>query len=116
MEEIEEKKEQLITAAMQIILYAGNARTFCSQAVDQANDDNFDEADKLMKQAKEEITKAHVSQTNIIQDEARGIEYPHSLLFTHAQDTLMTIKSEPNISEKIIMALRKISFFINDNK
>ena len=38
----------------------------------------------------------------IIQAEAAGEQYTSCLLFTHAQDTLMTIMSEVNLTEKMI--------------
>lgn len=116
LEENEEKKELLVTTSMQIILHAGNARGLCSQAIDQAEAENFVETDQLMKQAEEEIANAHIAQTNIIQEEARGIEYPHSLLFTHAQDTLMTIKSELNMGKKFILIFKKLAKQVNSNE
>ncbi|HAB0008185.1 TPA_asm: PTS lactose/cellobiose transporter subunit IIA [Listeria monocytogenes] len=94
---------------MQIIIHAGNARNLCSQAIDKAEAEDFQEANKLMSEAEEVMLQAHISQTNIIQDEARGKEYPHSLLFTHAQDTLMTIKSELNMGKKFILVFKKIA-------
>lgn len=56
-----------------------------------------------MKLASKEITKAHKIQTDAIQDEAAGEEKSeYSLLFAHAQDTLMTIMSEINLAKQII--------------
>jgi len=109
IDEIEEKKEALVATSMQIILHAGNARGFCNAAVNLGEEGKFEEAEQLIEHAKKEITKAHVSQTTVIQDEARGIEYPHLLLFTHAQDTLMTIKSELSISERFLSILKIIN-------
>lgn len=54
-------------------------------------------------EARIEITKAHQEQTEIIQKEAAGVHYESCLLFTHAQDTLMTIMSEVNLAEKMIL-------------
>ena len=44
--------------------------------------------------AQGEIKKAHQAQTEVIQAEASGAELTLTLLFSHAQDTLMTINSE----------------------
>lgn len=63
---------------------------------------DYDQAAARMEEAKEFLRIAHVSQTEIIQDEARGIGYPHSLMFNHAQDTLMTINSEYNMASDMI--------------
>ena len=59
-----------------------------------------------MREAKREITLAHNCQTEIIQNEASGISYGFSLLFAHAQDTLMTINSEVRMAEEMIDILR----------
>lgn len=41
-------------------------------------------------------------QTDAIQNETRGEKSEYSLLFAHAQDTLMTIYSEINIAKQLI--------------
>ena len=41
-------------------------------------------------------------QTDAIQGETRGDEAEYSLLFAHAQDTLMTIYSEINIAKQLL--------------
>ncbi len=96
------EKDELISIAMQIILHAGDARNYNSQALDKAIEGNFEEAKRLYELAKMNINKSHLCQTNIIQKEANGHEFPSCLLFNHAQDTLMTINSELLLSEKII--------------
>lgn len=106
MEQI--NKEELAIISMNVILHAGNARDYVYQAVDKASNGDFDQADELMKKANEEIVTAHKAQTNTLQKEAEGIEIPFSPLFGHAQDTLMTIKSEMNIMREIIKLYKKI--------
>lgn len=96
----------LIPVAMQIILHAGNARNHASGALAAAKKNDFVEADNLMNEAEKEIIEAHKAQTKIIQDEMSGLSYDYSLLFTHAQDTLMTIKSELNFAKELIDVLK----------
>ena len=60
------------------------------------------------KKAEEEIVLAHKAQTEVIQNEMSGQGYDYSLLFTHAQDTLMTIKSELTFSKELIDVLKII--------
>ena len=67
---------------------------------------NFDEAEEKMKVAHEKITAAHKVQTDAIQGETRGESSEYSLLFAHAQDTLMTIYSEINIAKQLIKIFR----------
>jgi len=101
-------KEELALISMNVILHAGNARDYVFQAVDKASNGEFDQADELMNKANDEIVTAHKAQTNTLQKEAEGIEIPFSPLFGHAQDTLMTVKSEMNIMREIIKLYKKI--------
>lgn len=98
----------LITVAMQIILHAGNARNIAQDALAAAKKLNIDKAYELLGEAKKELTLAHKSQTEVIQAEAAGQSYDYSLLFNHAQDTLMTIQSEVNLSGDLIDILKLI--------
>lgn len=99
--------ETLIDIAMEIILDAGDARTHATDAMRAELAGDRAKADDLMKQAKECIKKAHNAQTDVIQAEARGEHVQFSLLFMHAQDTVMTIISEVNMIGLMIEMYRK---------
>ncbi len=99
--------EELINSAMQIILFAGDARLHTKNALSAIAEGNFVEAKDALAKAQEEIRKAHQVQTDAIQGEAQGKENGYSLLFTHAQDTLMTIYSEINIAKQLIHIFEK---------
>jgi len=58
---------------------------------------------------KAEITQAHAAQTEIIQAEARGVQYEYCMLFNHAQDTLMTINSEIELCSSLIDTFRSFA-------
>ena len=101
--------EQLNSAAMQIILHAGDCRNLLNEAINDLLDDKSEEEvkDKIT-QAKKEITKAHVIQTDMIQSSINEEELQTTLLLTHAQDTLMTINSEVNLVQSMIRLYRKL--------
>lgn len=103
----EEQREQMAEVAMQIILHAGDARNLIMQALDAAADGKYEEAEADLKEAKEELRQAHVHQTGVVQSEAAGTRYEYSLLFTHAQDTVMTIFTEFNMAKKMIALYQK---------
>ncbi|HVI40524.1 MAG TPA: PTS lactose/cellobiose transporter subunit IIA [Anaerovoracaceae bacterium] len=117
--------EKITTASMEIIMHAGDARLFVTQALNAIAVNDFELAAKKIKTAQKEMTEAHKIQTDMIQGEARGEGPGYSLLFTHAQDTLMTINSELILAkqlykvfesfEKRIAKLEKESK-INDNE
>ncbi|MBS4212843.1 MULTISPECIES: PTS lactose/cellobiose transporter subunit IIA [Neobacillus] len=94
--------EKTAQNAMQIILHAGDARVHCMNALKAIENSNFTEAKEEMKRANDEIVKAHRIQTNTISAETQGEAGDYSVLFAHAQDTLMTIYSEINIAKRMI--------------
>lgn len=94
--------EQVIQSAMSIILHAGDARVDCKAALDAIAELNLELAAEKLKDAQSKITEAHKVQTDAIQGETRGEESEYSLLFAHAQDTLMTIYSEINIAKQLL--------------
>lgn len=105
--------EHRIEIAMSIILNSGDARSLCMQAMKAISENDFDGARQFIKEAKDKINLAHIEQTDAIQDECRGKQQDYSLLFAHAQDTLMTIQSEiilvsnlMNIFEALSMRIR----------
>ena len=76
---------EITQVAMQIILHAGDARTQLEKALGEAEDGNFHKVDQLMEEARD-----------------------NSMLFTHAQDTMMTIQCELRITQHIIKILRRL--------
>ena len=107
-EPIEMEENALISVAMQIILNAGDSRIKITEALEKAKQFDFENASKAMEEAEKAITLAHKSQTEIIQNEASGNTYQFSLLFAHAQDTLMTIQSELRMAKEMISILKLI--------
>lgn len=105
----EEFNEELVATAMQIIMNAGDARLSVKDALSHAKAFDFTEVEKKMEEAKKFIVQAHKSQTEVIQSEANGKKYEYSMLFAHAQDTLMTIMSEIQLAEQMIDILKIIS-------
>lgn len=108
------KEYDFPTISMKIILPAGDARSKASEAMDAAMKNDFDLAHQLMKEAHECIKEAHRAQTETMQAMAMD-EYNNGndtvalpMLFIHAQDTIMTIMTEVNLTEKMIQMYQKI--------
>lgn len=98
----------LIEVAMQIILHAGDARSFATDALEAAKKGDFVTADDLIVRADAQVLEAHKTQTEVIQGAMSGTDYGYSLLFAHAQDTFMTIMSEIRLTKQIVDVLRII--------
>ena len=94
-------------AIMNIIINAGDCKNHAYMALGKVNEGKYDEADEEMKLANEALSKAHDSQTEMLQKEAAGEKIDFSILFVHAQDHLMTAFTEKNLIEQI-MELRII--------
>ena len=100
-------KADLEKASMEIILHAGNARTYIMDALECCINDKSEESKRLFAEAKQSVTLAHRVQTEVIQSMiSKHNEY--SILFSHAQDTLMSIMTEVNLAEKMILMYNKL--------
>jgi len=103
-------RDQLNVTSMQVILHAGNAREQAMIVLTELSKNNPDSSviNASLKQAHVEITEAHSHQTDMIQKEANDNFIPFSVLFSHAQDTLMTIQSELLITEKLVAIVNRL--------
>ena len=81
--------------AMEVILHAGDGRMKIDEALEKMAIFDFEYADKLLKEAKQEILQAHNAQTKVIQAQVSGEQ------FDHAQDTVMTITTELRMVQKM---------------
>ncbi len=97
-----DEMNEMTTVAMKIILSAGDARNYNFEALDCYIEGQYEKGAQLITKAKASIQEAHSAQTEFIQREASGVRYQPTLLFIHAQDTLMTINSELMLTNKII--------------
>jgi PTS system cellobiose-specific IIA component len=100
----EERVEYIVDQAMNIIMASGDARTLAARARDAIADGNFDEARDLLKQADKTQVRGHNIQTAMIQGDIRGGDEKlgYHVLFAHAQDTLMTIQVEINLTKSML--------------
>ncbi|WP_316245692.1 PTS lactose/cellobiose transporter subunit IIA [Robertmurraya massiliosenegalensis] len=95
-------KEELYNLAFQLILHAGNAKSFAMEAMQEAKKGNFDEAEAKLSEADAAFNEAHHVQTDLIQKEAGGAEFEIPLIMIHAQDHLMTTLTIKDFAREII--------------
>jgi PTS system cellobiose-specific IIA component len=93
--------EEIMT---QLILHGGNARGAAYEALDEAEEYKFEEAEKLLEEADEEFLKGHKYQTELIrtQDE----DAVPSFFMIHAQDHVMTAQAEIQLIKRMIEQLK----------
>jgi PTS system cellobiose-specific IIA component len=93
--------EAMNSIAMEIIMLAGDARLCVSQGFKAALEGRFEEVGVKLEEARKKLAEAHGLQTEIVQSEGEGKKHEHTLLFIHAQDTLMTVFSEINMLRQL---------------
>jgi PTS system cellobiose-specific IIA component len=101
VEELNSTRDEMNSIALEIIMQAGDARLCVSEALKAVSEGDYAETDRKLHDAKKKIAAAHSRQTEIIQNEGEGKKLEHTLLFIHAQDTLMTIYSEMNMVRQL---------------
>ena len=94
---------------MNLIMYSGEARSFCMEGIQLAKEGKIEEAKSLINKAAEQLGEAHHSQTNLIQNEAAGNKAEVSLLLVHAQDHLMTSITVKDLATEIVELYSRIS-------
>lgn len=84
-------KNEMEMTTIEIVAYAGDARTKYIQALNAANNKEYDKAKELVLEGNELIAEAHKVQTKMLQLEASGEKVEVGFLTVHAQDHLMTV-------------------------
>lgn len=101
-------KMDLQENTMQLIVAAGNARSFAMEAIGKAKIGNIEEARELLNKALEEVNNAHKMQTRLIQEEAAGNKIELNLLMVHAQDHLMNAITVKDLASEFIDLYEKM--------
>ena len=94
---------------MNLIMYSGEARSYCMEGIHLAKEGKVKEAKELVVKAAEQLGEAHRSQTTLIQNEAAGNKAEVSLLLVHAQDHLMTSITVKDLATEIIEIYSRIA-------
>lgn len=104
--------DELNEKSMEMIVAAGEARSALMQALD--NIDDVEKYDEFMETAKQAITRSHTAQTKVLQGTITDTSFYPNILFTHAQDNLMTVMSEINTAKSIAKLYRKVLDKVNE--
>jgi PTS system cellobiose-specific IIA component len=105
---MEEEKVDINQVSMEVILNAGDGRGCMDKAMEAVARFDFEGADEYVKQAEQKLLAAHRAQTSMIQRQAAGEDVEYSILFVHAQDTLMTIAAELHTLKGMLPVLRAL--------
>ncbi|MCF0246183.1 MAG: PTS cellobiose transporter subunit IIA [Ileibacterium sp.] len=95
--------------AFNIIMHSGNARAIVHEAMDAMREGNFEEADAKLQEAEDALVEAHKSQTDLLQEFARGTDILIQIIMVHAQDHLMTTMTLKEIALELKEVYKKIN-------
>lgn len=101
-------KSNITEIAFQIILNAGNGKSNAMEAIQAAKSGDFETADQHIQEANEDLRKAHLFQTKLLQDEANGLDKEISIILIHAQDHLMTAITVRDLAIEMIELYRRL--------
>lgn len=99
--------EDMAMTAMEIVAFAGDARTKYLKAMDEMEAGAYEKAEATIKEGDDLILDAHNTQTELITKEASGEKIELSFLTVHAQDHLMTAMLLGDMVKKFIKLYKK---------
>lgn len=101
--------DEHMTVVMGLIMHGGNAKGQAFQAIQFAKQGKYDEADKAMALANQELKEAHDVQTDMLTKEAQGEHTEVDLYMVHGQDHLMNAMTFRDMAIEIIELMKRVS-------
>ncbi|AFM41460.1 phosphotransferase system cellobiose-specific component IIA [Desulfosporosinus acidiphilus SJ4] len=102
-----ENKLDLEQIILNLVLHGGNARGKAYEALDAAEEGNFEQAEKNLEEADQEFYEGHKYQNQLIQGQLEKDTVPNFLVI-HAQDQLMTALAEKNLIKRQIALYKRV--------
>lgn len=103
-------------AAFELILNAGNSKSQSLMAIVAAREYDFEEAEKCLKEAENELKMAHKAQVDMIQQEAKGNPIDVNIILVHAQDHLTMAMMAKDFAKEFINLYKIIKELKDINK
>jgi cellobiose-specific phosphotransferase system component IIA len=88
--------------AFEIIACAGDAKSLALMAIEEARNGNFEQAEKNLAEAREQMAKAHDVQNDMLQSEAQGRSVELNIVLIHAEDHLTMAIMSIDFAEEFI--------------
>ncbi len=106
------KDEYLIP--FQLISIAGNARSIAINAVKKAQSNEFEEAQKLIIDAENEMNNAHQIQTDMLVNESRGDKNSVNIILIHAMDHMAMALQAIDYAKDTVYLYQKLALIQNN--
>ncbi|MCP1110858.1 PTS system cellobiose-specific IIA component [Lachnospiraceae bacterium PF1-21] len=102
---MDQEREMLV---MNLIVDAGSAKSSALEAIALAREGKMEEARAALERANEDISRAHGTQTGLIQNEAKGNKTEIDLFMVHAQDHVMTAILAKDLAAEMVELYGKL--------
>ena len=88
--------------AFEIISNVGMGKSLAIEALREAKEGNYEEAEKKLVESQEYLVKGHHAHASLIQKEAAGEKLEFSLIIMHAEDQLISAETIKDLAKEII--------------
>ena len=95
--------------AFEIISNVGMAKSLAVEALRDAREGNYAEAEKKLEEANTYLVNGHHEHKNLIQLEASGDKVEFSLLLMHAEDQMMATETIKILIEEMIAMFKQLN-------
>lgn len=102
-------KEETQMMAFQLIGFAGDAFSHFFQAITDAKNGNYENAEKHIEEGKKSMVSAHDAQTDLLAAEADGKDLAYSILMVHAQDHLTMALMYERLAKEFISVYKDLN-------
>lgn len=100
--------EEVQLVSFQIIANVGTARSCYIQAIDCAEQGDFEGAEKLIEEGEEQFRAGHDAHFGLVQKEAAGESSEFALILMHAEDQLMSAEAFGILARKMVNVYKKM--------
>lgn len=108
--------EEKYTLSFEIISIAGNAKSLAIMAAEAARNNDFEQAEKYLQEATDNMVEAHEFQTDMIRDEINGKNVECNILLIHAQDHLTMATMAIDNAKEFVEVYRMLHEMRQDTK
>ena len=94
--------EERYLPSFDMIMHAGNSRAQSMLAIEAAREFDFETAREHLRQAEENLAKAHDAQTQMMGQEASGNPVEVHIILVHSQDHLTMAMMAKDLAEELL--------------
>ncbi len=100
-------KDKIAEISMEIIMYAGVAKSLMVEALELAQESNYKGIDGLLKEAEQNLTEANKTHFKVLQHDAEG-KITLDVLFIHAEDQFISTQMFFSTTTALIALHKKV--------